>query len=155
MTSCVVQTPIGFAKIEGDTDGITSLKISDNNTITAIPEVLKTAVQQLENYFKGNRTDFNLKLNPQGTAFQQKVWKHLLKIPFGTTQSYKEIAIALGDENAVRAVANANSKNPIWIVIPCHRIIGSNGNLTGYAGGLHRKQWLLNLESPNKQQSLF
>ena len=89
------------------------------------------------------------------TDFQQKVWDALQTIPYGTTTTYLKLSQQLGDVKAIRAVANANGKNPLWIVIPCHRVIGSNGSLTGYAGGLHRKQWLLEHESPYKQQTLF
>ena len=99
--------------------------------------------------------DFSLKLNPQGTDFQKRVWQALLNVPYGKTNSYLELSKTLGDVKAIRAVAAANGKNPLWIVIPCHRIIGSDGSLTGYAGGLHRKKWLLEHESPVKQQSLF
>jgi methylated-DNA-[protein]-cysteine S-methyltransferase len=98
---------------------------------------------------------FSLKLNPEGTPFQKQVWNELQKIPFGKTISYLELSKRLGDVKAIRAVANANGKNPLWIVVPCHRVIGTDGSLTGYAGGLHRKQWLLEHESLNKQQSLF
>jgi methylated-DNA-[protein]-cysteine S-methyltransferase len=106
-------------------------------------------------YFKGNRDSFNLTVNPKGTVFQIKVWKALLKIKYGKTKSYLEQSKTLGDVKAIRAVATANGKNPLWIVIPCHRVIGSDGSLTGYAGGLWRKAWLLNHENPVKQQSLF
>ncbi|MCB0469520.1 MAG: methylated-DNA--[protein]-cysteine S-methyltransferase, partial [Flavobacteriaceae bacterium] len=94
-------------------------------------------------------------LNPSGTPFQKQVWDELLKIPFGKTISYMNLTKRLGDVKAIRAVANANGKNPLWIVVPCHRVIGSDGSLTGYAGGLHRKKWLLEHESPLTQQSLF
>jgi methylated-DNA-[protein]-cysteine S-methyltransferase len=120
-----------------------------------IPLVLKEAVNQIQDYFEGNRNDFNFKLNPKGTDFQQKVWQELLNIPYGKTMSYQELSIKLGDVKAIRAVANANAKNPLWIVVPCHRVIGSDGSLTGYAGGLWRKKWLLDHENPVKQQSLF
>ena len=96
-----------------------------------------------------------MELNPQGTELQKKVWQALVKIPFGKTTSYLELSKTLGDVKAIRAVAAANGKNPLWIVIPCHRVIGSDGSLTGYAGGLHRKKWLLEHENPLKQQSLF
>ena len=99
--------------------------------------------------------EFHIKTNPKGTDFQKKVWKALLKIPYGKTISYLDLSKRLGDVKAIRAVAAANGKNPLWIVIPCHRVIGSDGSLTGYAGGLHRKKWLLNHEGPVKQQSLF
>lgn len=120
-----------------------------------IPAVLKDAVEQLEEYFEGNRTVFELQLNPSGTDFQKKVWEALLQIPFGKTISYLELSKQLGDVKAIRAVASANGKNPLWIVVPCHRVIGTNGDLTGYAGGLHRKKWLLEHESPAKQTTLF
>ncbi len=120
-----------------------------------MPGFLQSAVQQLDDYFKGNRQEFNLTLNPKGTSFQQKVWKALSEIPFGKTCSYLELSRKLGDAKAIRAVASANGKNPLWVVIPCHRVIGSNGSLTGYAGGLHRKQWLLNHENNTSQLTMF
>jgi methylated-DNA-[protein]-cysteine S-methyltransferase len=120
-----------------------------------IPDFLQSAAEQLNKYFKGNLEEFNLRLNPKGTDFQQKVWKALSEIPFGKTCSYLELSRKLGDEKAIRAVASANGKNPLWVVIPCHRVIGSNGSLTGYAGGLHRKQWLLNHENNTSQISMF
>lgn len=149
--------PIGIAKIEGNENGIQSITVLDDKIEISklIPKNLQKCVQQLDEYFKGTRTVFNLKLNPQGTGFQKRVWKELLNIPFGKTRSYLEQSKKLGDAKAVRAIASANGKNPIWIVIPCHRIIGSDGSLTGYAGGLWRKKWLLTHESPAPQQSLF
>jgi len=151
------RTPIGTAKIEGDKNGIRSITVIDEKIETPlnIPSSLQNCVQQLDEYFNGNRTEFNLKLNPQGTNFQKRVWKELLNVPYGKTRSYLEQSKKLGDVKAIRAVASANGKNPIWIVIPCHRIIGSNGSLTGYAGGLWRKKWLLEHENPSPQQSLF
>lgn len=151
------KTPIGTAKIVGNENGIQSITVMDEKIETSvkIPKYLQNCVQQLEAYFNGNRTEFNLKLNPQGTDFQQKVWKELLNVPYGKTRSYLEQSKKLGNVKAIRAVASANGKNPIWIVIPCHRIIGSDGSLTGYAGGLWRKKWLLAHESPSPQQSLF
>ena len=127
----------------------------DCQQTTEIPQTLKAAVSQLTEYFEGHRRDFSLKLDPKGTSFQKKVWKSLLDIPYGQTRSYMSLAKELGDVKAIRAVAAANGKNPLWIVIPCHRVIGSDGSLTGYAGGLHRKKWLLNHESPFKQATLF
>ena len=118
-------------------------------------EELATAVQQLTEYFNGQRNSFSFTLNPQGTEFQKKVWEALLEIPYGKTVSYQELSVQLGDVKAIRAVAAANGKNPLWIVVPCHRVIGSDGSLTGYAGGLWRKKWLLEHENPVKQQSLF
>lgn len=157
MKNCFINTPLGVAKICGDESGILSFTVlNTNETVTdIIPEILQDCVFQLQEYFNGEREDFNLKINPQGTDFQKKVWNELQIIPFGKTVSYLELSKQLGDVKAIRAVANANGKNPLWIIVPCHRVIGSDGSLTGYAGGLHRKQWLLEHESPYKQQSLF
>ena len=157
MESCIVKTPLGFAKLEGDEHGLSSLTVLNNDIAISdiIPEILEDGVRQLEEYFNGERTDFSLKLNPQGTDFQKRVWKALLTIPYGKTTSYLQLSKDLRDVKAIRAVANANGKNPLWIIVPCHRVIGSDGSLTGYAGGLHRKQWLIEHESPYKQQSLF
>lgn len=157
MASCSINTPLGNAIITGDHLGIASVVINDasSKNSSSIPSELKDCVNQLSDYFEGKRRSFNLKLNPKGTAFQKKVWDALQQIPFGKSSSYLELSKSLGDSKAIRAVANANAKNPLWIIIPCHRIIGSDGNLTGYAGGLYRKQWLLNHESNITQISLF
>jgi methylated-DNA-[protein]-cysteine S-methyltransferase len=156
METVCIKTPLGFAEIIGDEDGITVIEVYDEGEISAtIPVVLQEAVTQLKEYFEGNRKDFDLKLNPKGTEFQQKVWKGLLGIPFGKTRTYLEQTKILGDVKAIRAVASANGKNPLWIVVPCHRVIGTDGSLTGYAGGLWRKKWLLEHENPTTQQSLF
>ena len=151
------KTPIGTAKIVGDFNGIQSVSVLDDDIKTSkeIPICLQDCVLQLEEYFKGKRDSFNLTVNPKGTKFQIKVWKELLNISFGKTKNYLEQSKALGDVKAIRAVASANGKNPIWIIIPCHRVIGSDGSLTGYAGGIWRKKWLLAHENPVKQQSLF
>ena len=153
----MIETPLGIAKIIGDNEGISSVSVlNSNETVTQIiPNELQDCVYQLQEYFNGDRNQFNLKLNPQGTDFQKRVWNALEEIPYGKTVSYLELSKQLGDVKAIRAVANANGKNPLWIIVPCHRVIGSDGSLTGYAGGLHRKQWLLEHESPYKQQSLF
>jgi methylated-DNA-[protein]-cysteine S-methyltransferase len=116
---------------------------------------LLSCKNQLSEYFEGNRTQFDVKLNPKGTDFQKRVWVQLQEIPFNKTISYQEMANRLGDPKVIRAAASANGKNPIAIIIPCHRVIGSDGSLTGYASGLHRKKWLLAHENPVKQQSLF
>lgn len=157
MDECIINTPLGFTKIMGDDDGIASITVlnSEEKLTDIIPESLQDCVYQLQDYFEGKREQFDLKLNPQGSDFQQTVWKQLQTIPYGKSMSYLELSKQLGDVKAIRAVANANGKNPIWIIIPCHRVIGSDGSLTGYAGGLARKQWLLNHENPYKQQSLF
>ncbi|AGX41570.1 methylated-DNA--[protein]-cysteine S-methyltransferase [Clostridium saccharobutylicum] len=109
-------------------------------------ELLKEAIKQLNEYFDGKRKEFNLPLAPKGTEFQKKVWNTLKEIPFGETRSYGEIAKLIGNEKASRAVGMANNKNPIMIIIPCHRVIGANGKLVGYAGGIDIKEKLLNLE---------
>jgi len=158
METVYINSPLGITKIVGDENGIAVISVSDfctDEISKVVPEVLQDAVSQLNEYFEGKRTDFNLKLNPKGTEFQQKVWKSLLEIPFGKTVSYMDQTKKLGDIKAIRAVASANGKNPLWIVVPCHRVIGTNGSLTGYAGGLSRKKWLLEHENPTAQQSLF
>lgn len=160
MESCIITSPLGLTKIIGDSDGISQVTvlntdISQDKETDIIPELLEDCVIQLREYFEGSRTMFDLKLNPQGTEFQQSVWTLLSAIPYGKTISYLDLSKRLGNIKAIRAVANANGKNPLWIIVPCHRVIGSDGSLTGYAGGLHRKQWLLEHESPYKQQSLF
>ena len=104
------------------------------------------AARQLSEYFAGDRTDFDLDLAPSGTDFQRKVWTALSQIPYGTTESYGQLALRIGQPTASRAVGLANGRNPIAIVVPCHRVIGSSGTLTGYAGGLERKRWLLEHE---------
>lgn len=162
--SCMISSPLGFTKIEGNGLGIMAITVlnseASSNTnqekqTDIIPESLQDCVYQLNEYFEGTRKQFDLLLNPEGTSFQKTVWAALREIPYGKTVSYLELAKTLGDVKAIRAVANANGKNPLWIVVPCHRVIGKDGSLTGYAGGLHRKKWLLEHESPYKQQSLF
>ena len=151
------KTPIGTAEIVGDNDGIQVISMLDDDIETSveIPACLQECVKQLDEYFKGTRKEFDLKLNPKGTEFQQSVWKELNNIPFGKTRTYLQQTKQIGDPKAIRAVASANGKNPIGIIIPCHRVIGSDGSLTGYASGIWRKKWLLEHESPVKQQSLF
>ncbi|MBU2938120.1 methylated-DNA--[protein]-cysteine S-methyltransferase [Lacinutrix sp. C3R15] len=157
MNTCIIQSPLGFTKITGDQDGVTSITVlnSEEKLTDCIPQELEDCARQLQEYFNGERKHFHIKTNPAGTDFQKRVWQELLNIPFGKTTTYLKLAQQLGDVKAIRAVANANGKNPLWIIIPCHRVIGSDGSLTGYAGGLHRKQWLLEHESPYTQQSLF
>ncbi|WP_298517207.1 methylated-DNA--[protein]-cysteine S-methyltransferase [uncultured Kordia sp.] len=154
-----IQTPLGIAKVVSNEIGILEISVLDEKinieNSESFPQILKDCIHQLEEYFAGKRTEFDLHLTPKGTDFQQKVWSELNKIPFGKTYSYLELSKKLGDVKAIRAVASANGKNPLWIVTPCHRVIGSDGSLTGYAGGLWRKKWLLEHESPVKQQSLF
>jgi len=143
----------GRIVIESDGKAITCIKTDGN----LLPKGKKKAnaltdraATQLEEYFSGKRDRFDVPLNPRGTDFQRLVWKALQDIPYGETRSYKQIAEAINKPNACRAVGMANNKNPIWIMIPCHRVIGSNGTLTGYGGGLEMKQRLLELELENK-----
>lgn len=156
METIFIKSPLGITKIVGDEDGISEISVlSDGEVSIKIPKELNESVLQLNEYFEGTRTVFDFKINPKGTEFQQKVWVELFKIPFGKTISYLELAKKLGDPKVIRAAASANGKNPLWIVVPCHRVIGTDGSLTGYAGGLWRKKWLLEHENPEKQQSLF
>ena len=156
MDTCFINTPLGIAKIQADENGISIISILSEGELTIeIPKNLKESVSQIQDYFDGKLTNFNLKINPKGTKFQQKVWKELINIPFGKTISYLDLAKKLGDPKVIRAAASANGKNPLWIVVPCHRVIGTDGSLTGYAGGLWRKKWLLEHENPKNQQSLF
>jgi methylated-DNA-[protein]-cysteine S-methyltransferase len=146
-----MESPLGFIAIESDGSFINSISCNDieANTPTnleGLSAVLLEAIQQMEDYFAGKRTDFDLPLFQKGTDFQQSVWKGLLEIPFGTTTSYLEFSRQLGNEKAIRAVGTTNGKNKIAIVVPCHRVIGSDGSLTGFAAGLWRKKWLLDHE---------
>lgn len=152
-----LKTPLGTARISGSRAGISEIKILEEEHPESqnVPNCLEPAVRQLQQYFEGDLEQFNLKINLQGSQFQKKVWQALQAIPYGKTCSYLTLAKEIGDVKAVRAVAAANGRNPLWIVIPCHRVIGSDGSLTGYAGGLHRKKWLLEHENRFTQLSLF
>lgn len=156
METCFINSPLGITKIVGDENGISVISIlAEGEVSKTIPKQLKECVAQLGDYFDGKRIEFTFTLNPTGTDFQQRVWQELRNIPFGKTISYLDLSKKLGDVKAIRAVASANGKNPLWIVVPCHRVIGTDGSLTGYAGGLWRKKWLLEHENPSNQQSLF
>ena len=154
MTNAFVETPLGLVRVTGNDAGVSVISCinslpHENQLSTQLDdqaEPVQLAIDQLEEYFAGTRRAFNFPMTPVGTVFQQAVWRALLTVPFGTTLSYLTLARQLGDEKAIRAVAAANGRNPLWVVVPCHRIIGSNGSLTGYAGGLWRKQWLLEHE---------
>jgi len=150
-------SPVGTVVIRGTRQHVTEMLFTEE-----APEendnpndVINEAKRQLEEYFARQRNTFDLPLLPEGTEFQHTVWKLLQNIPFGRTTSYAALARQYGDIKAIRAVGSANGKNPIGIVIPCHRVIGSDGELVGYAGGLWRKKWLLEFESQHRQQSLF
>lgn len=144
----IMESPIGLLEIISGQQYLLTIrfveKTGEESNIK--PDILTKTINQLNEYFTGSRKEFDLELEPAGTDFQQKVWNEVKKIPFGQTSSYLEIAVKTGSKNNTRAVGLANGKNPIPIVIPCHRIIGTNGKLTGYAGGLERKKWLLNHE---------
>ena len=147
------ESPIGMIEISGDEKGISSVEFfEDRKNDSKNTDHLKNCLKQLDEYFSGKRKSFSLKLNLKGTEFQKMVWKGLLKIPFGETVSYLDVAKGIGNEKAVRAVGNANNKNNISIIIPCHRVIGSNGKLIGYGGGLWRKKWLIDFENGCKQK---
>lgn len=142
------QSPIGIIQIEYTGEGISSLVFTDVSEMESRAVEMESPVRiQLDEYFHKKRKIFDLQLDLQGTDFQKRVWNELLKFPFGKTISYKELTLKLGDIKAIRAVAAANGANPVSIIVPCHRVIGSDGSLTGYAGGLWRKQWLLEFES--------
>ena len=145
-------TDFGSIVIESDGSAITGLKTNSNakhDGINKPDKLTDSAAKELDEFFTGKRKVFDLPLNPHGTDFQRSVWKALQDIPYGETRSYKQIAEAIGNPKACRAVGLANNKNPIWVIIPCHRVIGANGALTGYGGGFEMKQRLLELE---KQQ---
>jgi methylated-DNA-[protein]-cysteine S-methyltransferase len=149
-------SPVGLLEICGEDEWITAVNFADTaqKEIISSPVVVKCALQLAE-YFTGKRKAFDLPLQPDGTEFQQKVWKQLQLIPFGETISYHTLAMRLGDPKATRAVGLANGKNLISIIVPCHRVIGASGKLTGYAGGLWRKKWLLNHENSFMENDLF
>jgi len=138
-------SPIGTIEIIGNEDGLLAVRFLSKKPPAAppAPPALRRALREVDEYFRGKRTTFSLGLVLQGTGFQTAVWRWLIEIPYGKTRSYGEIAEAVGRPKAVRAVGMANAVNRIGIVIPCHRVIGSDGKLTGYGGGLWRKQWLL------------
>jgi len=150
------RSPIGIIEIKATDNVLVSVKILnegiiDNSTTTEASVVIKKTIAQLKKYFEGRLKQFDLPLAFIGTEFQQKVWQELLKIPFGQTITYGQLALRLGSKDLSRAVGNANGKNPLWIIIPCHRVIGCKGELVGYAGGLWRKKWLLEHEGCQKR----
>ncbi|MEK4027495.1 methylated-DNA--[protein]-cysteine S-methyltransferase [Pseudobacillus sp. FSL P4-0506] len=152
------ESPIGVIEILGTDEVILSILFSEEDKKVNVlqpdtPPVLAECYNQLDEYFKGDRYEFTFPYQFEGTDFQKKVWEALKEIPYAETGSYKDIAVSIGNQKAIRAVGSANGKNKLSIVIPCHRIIGSNGTLTGYAGGLWRKEWLLQHEkSCNRKQ---
>jgi len=149
-------SPLGSLEIGSTDRGISSLYFRDETIPPDNPSgLIKDCFKQLKEYFEGKRRIFSLDLDLEGTDFQKKVWNELLKIPFGETISYLELSKRVGDIKAIRAVGNANGKNPVSIIVPCHRVIGSNGRLIGYGGGLWKKRWLLEFERSFTQRDLF
>lgn len=142
----IYKSCVGNILIEADNIAITRIQFNTSNVNCCSLPLEQEAAKQLEEYFKGERKNFDLPLNLKGTEFQKKVWEALKQIPYAQTRSYKEIAMVIGNKNASRAVGMANNKNPCPIVVPCHRVIGSNGSLVGYALGLDIKKKLLDLE---------
>lgn len=155
------QSPIGILKITADKSAVLAISFvekADKHDENKQPRVLRKCIKQLDEYFAGKRAKFSFSYKYKGSEFQQKVWAGLENIAYGKTISYKDLSLQLGDEKLVRAVGTANGKNPLAIVVPCHRVIGSDGKLVGYAGGLWRKQWLLEHEQKlagTQQPSLF
>ena len=149
MPTAYYKSPIGIARIIAEDGFITSISIRDEEyeIIPTDDPALKTTIQQLDEYFAGERKVFDLPINQPGTDFQQEVWQELLKIEYGKTITYGQQSKFMNNPLGIRAIASANGKNNLWVVVPCHRVIGSDGSLTGYAGGLWRKKWLLEHEA--------
>jgi len=144
----IINSKVGYLHLIANDNALLSISFTNNKHFVKenTNYIIEETVTQLNEYFEGKRKYFTIKLSPKGTDFQKQVWNELLNIPYGKTASYSDIAIAIGNPKAVRAIGNANNKNPIPIIIPCHRIIGKNRKLIGYAGGLDIKKALLNLE---------
>ena len=142
-------SPLGWIEIQASADAVTSLVFCDERKDDECNDspILAECVRQLDDYFAGRLTKFNVPVKQKGTGFQQNVWNVLTGIPFGKTVSYGDVAKILNNPRAVRAVGAANGQNKVWIIVPCHRVIGADGSLTGYAGGLERKKWLLDHET--------
>ena len=152
MYSCQLSTPIGNLYLSASDSGLKAVSFSNQNFAGAANSIIDLAINQLKEYLDHQRQTFEIPLDPDGTEFQKKVWDHLSQIPFGKTLSYQDFSVNIGDIKAIRAVASANGQNPIAIIIPCHRVIGSDGSLTGYASGLDRKEWLLQHEGAIAEQ---
>ena len=158
MRWCEISTPVGRLRLAGDDEGLRGISFQNRFRPVEIAEDSERArepfrevIAQLEGYFAGDRRGFDLPLAPEGTPFQREVWSALREIPYGETRSYGEVARRLGRSNASRAVGAANGRNPIPIIIPCHRVIGADGSLTGFGGGLEIKRRLLELEAGGRQ----
>ena len=154
----IINSPIGNLLLVEEDNQLVEVAFTEKDIIPMpADELLTLTKNQLDEYFAGQRQEFALALKPKGTEFQQKVWQQLSLIPYGTTISYQEVANRLGDPKSIRAAARANGQNPIAIIIPCHRVIGTHGEMTGYAGGIQRKKDLLTLEGADvmNQMNLF
>ena len=152
----IFDSPLGNIKITSANSSVTAIEFTTDQETTKIPNpILALAKKELQEYFAHEREQFTFPVQMEGTEFQQKVWSELQKIPFGRTLSYLQMAVNLGDVKNIRAAASANGKNPIAIVVPCNRVIGSNGDLVGYAGGLDKKKWLLQHEGVINQLDIF
>ncbi len=146
-----LESPIGRLEVRGCLRGVQAVHFVEGTGRRGsrrgpVPAAVSSCLRQLDEYFRGTRRTFSVKLDLRGTDFQMKVWRLLLEIPFGQTASYRGIAAAAGNAKATRAVGGANHRNPVSIIVPCHRVVGADGRLTGYGGGLWRKEWLLNHE---------
>ena len=143
--STYYHSPLGWIEIQASHEAVTSLVFCDEQTNDAGNDspILVECIRQLDEYFSGQRTCFDIPVHQKGTEFQQSVWNVLTGIPFGKTVSYGDVAKILNNPKSMRAVGAANGKNKVWIIVPCHRVIGANGSMTGYAGGIERKKWLL------------
>lgn len=151
-----ISTAVGWLKITTENTSVKEILFIDKEFVANDSTLfLVSVINELQEYFAGIRKEFTFHCDPDGTDFQKKVWNELVNIPYGKTVSYLEMARKLGDEKVIRAAASANGKNPIAIVIPCHRVIGTDGSLTGYAGGLPRKEWLLSHEKGVYSPTLF
>ncbi len=147
-----LDSPLGIVEIAFEKDHIVGIEFVDKKKEASPTPLSRKAVKELKEYFEGKRKIFSLPLHLEGTEFQKRVWEALQEIPYGQTCSYKDIAVKIGNPGASRAVGLANNRNPISIVIPCHRVIGANKKLVGYGGGLERKEWLLNMEKKGAEE---
>lgn len=148
MYHCVYESPIGKILLQSTNDALIRLDFIEENILkgpgnSVLSSILDRTRVELDEYFRGDRQTFTIPILQEGTAFQRSVWKALTTIPYGVTKSYEDIAVQIGNPKSVRAVGLTNSRNPISIIVPCHRVIGKNGNMVGYASGVWRKEWLL------------
>ena len=151
------ESPIGWIEVRGGASGVSGLDFVEPGRVPkvkprplSLPAPLADCLTQIDEYFRGDRTAFSVKLDLQGTVFQKRVWAELLKVKFGHTTTYKALAAAVGNPASTRAAGGANHRNPVSIIVPCHRVVGSDGRLTGYGGGLWRKDWLLRHEGHDR-----